>query len=261
MAPRWVRILSRTLPIRYRSEILDDLLDEREVRLCEGRRRSIVACWLLAHLCRSAIASRRSRMDAHSVQVLHCLSGDIAHGWRRLARSPATTMLAVGTLAVGLGACSAIFGIVDPLVFGVPEISAIDRVMVVRDAGAPIGRASLLSFADYRTVADSPRSPFAEVAATLLHWNGVANGTGQAEPIQAELVSSNYFRVARQRPVAGSLRLSSEDRDPTPTVVISEPLWRRWFGRDAAVVGRTISVGGVPVTIVGVAPAAFAGMR
>jgi predicted permease len=174
---------------------------------------------------------------------------DLRFAVRQLRRTPAFTVTAVACLALGIGANTAIFSAVDgvllsPLPFPEPE-----RLLTVWGHHASIGRetASLPDFLDWRRESRS----FAGMAARA---NTQFNLTGAGEPevVRGALVTANYFRVlGAPIPVGRGFRDEEERSGAARVAILSEGFWRREFGGSADVVGRQITLGGVPYTIVG----------
>jgi predicted permease len=260
-APWFLSIIARLLPSRYRAEILDDLIDEYAATLQTGRSRGAANIWLVAHVVRSAAASRRLNPGIGHGPLFRGGGQDLRYAWRRLRRTPGISLLAVLTLALGIGSSAAMFSLVNAALLKTAAVPDIDRVVALRYAEARDDGVPTLSYPDFHSVS-SAGHPFSGVAAVLHHGSSVtANGGGQGEPVQVEMISSSYFDVLRQKPLLGSLSLPDDERRPTFSVILGERVWRRWFGGDRSVIGKTITVSRVPLTIVGVVPATFAGVR
>jgi predicted permease len=197
---------------------------------------------------RSLSASRLGRDLAH----------DLRYGARALRKAPAFTLLSVLTLALGIGATTAMFSVVNavllrPLPFARPE-----ELVRVWNSWANYPRGS---------VADPELHEWRERAKTLA---GIAAYTGhggytlavpggEPETVTVAATSANFFDVLGVRSALGRTFLPGEDTaGKNAVVVIGDRLWRRRFGSDPAVVGRTVSLQGQTVTVVGVMPAAFA---
>ncbi len=181
-------------------------------------------------------------------------------GLRSLGKSPAFTLIAVATLALGLGACTTIFSIVyglliRPLPFPAAEQLVSVRTMVKRDAWERRSF-SLPDFRDYR--AQATRSFDAFVA---YDERGSYNLTGGSEALRvsASLVSHDYFALLGARPTLGRTFTAEEDSEPGKhfVAILSDALWRSRFGADPAILGRTIQLNGRDHTVVGVMPPSF----
>lgn len=185
---------------------------------------------------------------------------DIRYGLRVLSRNPAFTIVAVVTLALGIGANTAIFSIVSavllrPLPYPDPE-----RLVALWETNTPPDReannrneVAMGNFLDWRT----QQSIFDEIAA-LTYANVNLTGIAEPERIQGASVTTNLFDVLGVQTIAGRGFLSEEERpDSSRTVIISHELWQRRFGSDPDMVGKTLTLNGNPSTVVGITPAAF----
>ena len=180
------------------------------------------------------------------------LGQDLRFAGRQLWKSPGFTLVAVLTLALGIGATTAIFSVVygvvlRPLPFQAPE--RIVRAYFVSPQGEKQGAFSVPNFLDWRaasrTLADA-----APVHGGTLNLSG--KGT-EPERLQAAWVGANYFKVLGIRPLAGRAFAPGEDRPGAPrAAIVSEKLWRRRFGGDPSLVGRPLTLNGQPYTVVGI---------
>lgn len=183
------------------------------------------------------------------------LARDIRYSLRKLLRTPGFTIVAVATLALAIGATTAVFSIVNgvllaPLPF--PEFDRLVRVGTTSDHG-PLGTLSYPDFTDYR---DRSRTVAAMAAIDRETRNLVVPDREPRRLATAE-VSANFFTVLGVPAALGRTFTAGDDAAGAPRIaIVSTALWRQAFGGDARVVGRTISIDGQPTTIVGVAPAA-----
>jgi putative ABC transport system permease protein len=184
---------------------------------------------------------------------------DLRHAGRLLRKRPGFAVLAVLTLALGIGANTAIFSIVHGVLIAplpYPDPTALVKIAGVdlRENGRSVGNLSVPDFFDFARQART----FAALGAHNYGGTSTITGGGRAERIERLLVSSGYFRVLNAVPMLGRTFLAEEDRPAPPDVtVISYGLWKRRFGGANDVVGRTLEIGGRPFTIVGVMPAGF----
>lgn len=192
--------------------------------------------------------------------MLETLLQDIRHGVRLHRKNPGITAIVVLTLALGVGANSALFGVVNgfllqPLPVAAPEQMA---ALVIQESGSPLGALgfSYPQFEDFRTQAES----FCDVFGQAL---GRVNLTadGHSDTLSVSGVSSNYFSALGVKPGLGRLILPGEGEHPgEPAIlVLGYSFWQKRFGRDPGVIGKQVRVGGKPVTIVGVASSEFRG--
>jgi putative ABC transport system permease protein len=172
-------------------------------------------------------------------------------------KHPGFTGIAVLTLAIGIGANTAIFTLLDKvLIRALPVESPEQLVVLLGGDGRGAGGFSYPVFADLR----EHNEVLSGLAAYVQQPFNLSDGN-QTERVIGQIVSGNYFSVLGVRTALGRSFLPEEDRTPGthPVVVISDGLWRRRFGADPAVIGRTISLNACNYTVVGVAPAEFAG--
>jgi len=192
---------------------------------------------------------------------------DLRTAFRALRRTPSFTFIAVLCLALGIGATSTIFGIVDTLFFrppeGVAHPGSIVRPYIERDSGAmqTSGEGSLrASFPDYVDMRDNQRS-----LSGLAAFSDIALSVGQgidARSADGIEVTENYFGVLGVLPALGRFFVPEEyaGKGSPPAIVISHAYWQRAFGGDPAVLGKTILIDGYSYPIVGVAPVGFHGI-
>jgi predicted permease len=180
---------------------------------------------------------------------------DLRFGARMLMKQPGFTLIVVLTLALGIGANTAIFSMANALLLRsmpVPQPAELATVGRGDGAGEP------LSYPDFVTLRER-NGVLAGLAAS--HFAGVSFGNGaRSEMLRGELVSSDYFDVLRLQPALGRGFLPEEERSAQPVVVLSHGLWQSRFGADPQIIGQTITLHRQRYTVIGVAPAGFNGM-
>jgi predicted permease len=182
---------------------------------------------------------------------------DIWFGLRMLRRNPGFTAVAVLTLALGIGANTAIFSVLDPLLLRNLPVSHSDDLVRVDAAGSLGNIGAWEGFAYERFRDHSP--PFSGVIAFVpVPLDDVVHD-GRSGSANAEVVSENYFNVLGLRPFAG--RLIAQKQELGHVVVLGFDYWQRELGADTAVVGKTLVVQGTPHTIIGTTAPEFFGMR
>jgi putative ABC transport system permease protein len=182
--------------------------------------------------------------------MITSLSQDVDYGLRTLWKSPGFALVAITSLALGIGLNTAIFSVVNVmLIRPVPMVKAEDRLVWLR---API---SYPDFVDYRQQTHS----FDEMAALTGTTEFSLTQGGQAEVIKGEYVTENYFDALGVIALKGRTFERSEGQTPIPVAVLSEHLWRTRFNSDSEIIGRQISLNGMGFTVVGVAPKRFIG--
>ncbi|HXU39702.1 MAG TPA: ABC transporter permease [Blastocatellia bacterium] len=195
---------------------------------------------------------------------MDALLHDIRYGLRLMAKKPAFTLIAVVTLALGIGANTAIFSVVNavllrPLPYSQPEqlVKIFQAAPSSQKGSAP----TLWSYPRFEVLRDNSHS-FAAVAACN-QASFSLTGTDEPERLQAELVSANYFSLLGLATIEGRPFTQEEDiKGNAPTVaVLSYALWQRRFGGDSKALGKTIELDKHAFTIVGVMPAGFNGQQ
>ena len=189
---------------------------------------------------------------------------DIRYALRQLTNSPGFAAVAIVTLALGIGANTAIFSLLDQALLRTLPVKDTDRLVILQFAGSFNGRTSTrtdesfyFSYPMYRDLRDR-NSVFSGLLATVWTEVGV-QWHNQPELVAAELVSGNYFDVLGVKPALGRVFVASDDlvADANPVVVLSFSYWNRRFGADPNLVNQSLLVNGRPFTIIGVAPPGF----
>jgi len=187
------------------------------------------------------------------------LMQDVRYGFRRLRTSPGFTLVAVLSLALGIGANTAIFSLVDTVLLRPLAVARPDRLVELYGTlhgGADYTIQSYLNFKDYRernrTLSGVTAYRFAPMS--LSH-------DGNNQRVWGYLVSGDYFDVLGVSPVMGRFFVPEEDRVPgeRAVAVISYDCWRKLFNSDPSVVGRDVMLNGMKFNVIGVAPKGFAG--
>jgi predicted permease len=198
--------------------------------------------------------------------MIDTLRQDLRYAYRALRRSPGFTAIAVLSLALGIGANTAIFNVVDVLWLRSLPVTDPQRLVAFRiDDGsvkADFWYYVNFSYPDFVRLRDRSVA-FAEIAAVgLLDRAGVTiDGAADPAPVRVALVSGSYFRLYGVTAARGRTLTPEDDRLPSghPVAVISDAYWSSRFARRPDVVGRTFALNGVTYSILGVAPRAFSG--
>jgi putative ABC transport system permease protein len=180
---------------------------------------------------------------------------DIRFAARMLARNPLMTVVAATTLALGIGANTAIFTVVDAVLFRPLPYATPDRLVQVWETDRERGGQSVLSPLNYRDLLDRSRS--IEAGALYAYDRVVVTGQGDAQRIRAIRVTSGFFPVLGVQPRLGRWFRADEDAPGTRSVIISEGFWERQFARNPGVLGRPLTLNGRDYEVVGVMPAGF----
>ena len=184
---------------------------------------------------------------------------DVRYASRQLWRSPAFTIAAIATLALGIGANTGLFTLGQAiLVRPMPGVLQSDRLVWLTGARRDYSRAAMSypDFADYR----HGLRDLVELAA-VADMKYALGGRGEPERVRGEIVSGNYFSILRTPFALGRGFIAGEDSlgNPRHVAVISHGLWQRRFDGDSTIIGREIVVNGQPLTVVGVTMNGFNG--
>ncbi len=181
---------------------------------------------------------------------------DLRYALRQLIKSPGFTAVAIVTLALGIGACAAIFSVVNGVLLRPLDYPQPDRIVVIRETQLPEFPEFSVSPPNYLDWEKQTKS-YSYLAA---YGGSQVNLTGEGEPqrLVGVKATAHYFDVFAVKPVLGRTFLPEEDAvGKNHVVVLSHPFWQRVFGGDAKVIGRSIQLNGEPYTVIGVAPSDF----
>jgi len=275
--PDWKKEISRRIaglnlaPARE-SEIVEELaqhLDDRYHALSAGGASDTDAERLiLAELSENELFSELKRVERKTpaepivtgtnrkINIVAGIWNDVRFGIRMLLKRPGFTAIAVITLALGIGASTAIFSAVNPILFeSLPYPDASQIVTISDDFGTSDSSVGM-TFGTYREVVQRSRS-FSAIA-VIRPWQPAMTGSGEPERLEGQRVSASYFQVLGVPPALGSNFNSSDDLPNGPNlIIISESLWRRRFNGESAIIGRQVTLNGSSSTVIGVMPRAF----
>jgi predicted permease len=225
----------------------------------DARRRALVAFGGVERF-------RDAHRDVRGMRGVERLWYDTRYAMRALARSRSFTVAAAVTLALGIGANATAFGMLNALLYrapaGVGEPEGLHRVRVMVNSvdvsGAPRLQPMRVSYPDYADLRDRA-SGFQELSA---YWRRtVILGHGpEAEEVPTLAVSPDYFETLRIRPALGRFWTEGEDDEASGVVVLAHGFWEQRFAGSSEVIGRTIELSGLPMTVIGVAPPHFRGV-
>ena len=189
---------------------------------------------------------------------MNTLMQDVRYAVRMLLRTPGFTVVAVLTLALGIGANTAIFTVVNALLLRPLPYATPERLVMVwqdfRARGGPADEwASPGNYVDW----SREKSLFDDVAA-IQGWRPTLTGGAEPEPIPGEQVTHEYFTVLGITPALGrTFRMEDDVPNAARVTILSDALWKRRFGGDPAIVGRTVSLSGEAHEVIGVLPVGF----
>jgi predicted permease len=261
----WSRLLTLVRRGRRARDIDDEIAFHLAMRQAEHERAGLppeIARRTAARQFGNVTALKEQTRDMWTFPSFESLVRDLRYALRTLRRAPAFTLVAVLVLAIGIGATTAMFSLVDAmLVRGLPYPKA-DRLVVLignvqRAAGVERRGNSYPDHVDWRARATS----FDDMAAyTTL--NTTLQGSDEPERIPSEAVSAPYFSLLGVSPTDGRVFRPEEDAVPNrdAVTILGDGLWHRRFGADPSIVGRTIQLGTRAYTVVGIMPAGFTGV-
>jgi predicted permease len=235
--------------------LFDSLVDEEiQGGMCpEDARRS-------ATLDLGGVAALKERIrDVKAGAFLDTFLLDIRYGMRMLRKHPSFALAAIVTLGLGIGANTAIFTLVDALALRSLPVREPSE-LVYLEMSTQTGRNSYFSYPMFERVQERTMSLSGLAAITSLDRVNVAN-RGEPEIATGALVTGTYFDVLGLVPELGRLLGPHDDRSGQAVAVISDGYWRRRFGGRPDIVGTVVLVRGLPVTIVGVTPPSFFGIK
>jgi hypothetical protein len=234
--------------LRYHIEQKTQLLVGRGISPEEARRQAMLEF--------GGVAKRTEECrDARGTRWLDDLTHDVRYALRMLRKNPGFALIVILTLALGIGATSGVFSVVNgvllqPLPYAHPE-----QLVTLYQSWPQFATGSLsyMNFKDWR----KDNTTFSSMALTR-GYAYTLTGAGEPERLQARLVTADFFEVFGVQPAAGRSFLESEDvKGAAPVAMIGSSMWHRKFGGDPSVVGRSLTLDDTTYTIVGVVPATF----
>jgi predicted permease len=212
----------------------------------------------------------RERMrDFDVAEWVDSLLKDLRYAARQMARSPGFTLVAVLSLALGIGANTGIFSLLNAVVLRTLPVRNPGELVILSDpdsSGVGIGSSSgerfLLTYSEYEQLRNRLQSfdgMFASES-SVSRYDGRING-GSRQEMRARLVTGSYFEVLGVSPVVGRFLMPEDDRvvGQSPYAVLSYDFWQRRFGGSPSALGATIRLGNATLSVIGVAGPSFAG--
>lgn len=211
--------------------------------------------------------------DSDVVNWVESVTRDARLAVRLLLKSPAFTATAVLTLALGIGANTAVFTLMKLIVMDALPVKQPEQLVVLHDSGHELGSygfrmgndmSSAFSYPLYRDLASGTGQIFSGVLARVEgSFTAVTlTTTNNAERVATELVSGNYFSVLGVSPWRGRLLTESDNQPSSNAVaVLSYGFWKREFGGDPGIVNQTVRLNNQPFVVVGIAPPSFYGIN
>jgi predicted permease len=256
---RWQR------PGQLDRDLAEEIETHRALRQAQLERSGLTAREA-ARVSRRALGNiTLAQEDARDVWVVRWLDEalrDLRHGSRLLLRNPGFALMAIASLALGIGANTAIFSLVDTVILRALPVDAPQELVVLERVNTR-GERSNLSYALFSAL----RAPDAALSGAFAALDGTyrlemakAGGAG-TETVRVQAVSGEYFQVLGVRPALGRALTPDDDRvgKPASVAVLSYGCWQRRFGSDPSILGQHVTLKRESLTIIGVAPPPFFG--
>jgi len=262
---RTIRIIRRrVISLLHRSRVDAELQDEIEIHIQQLTKEAIAAGMTEVEARAAALREfgpvdriRENCREARRVNWIQDFSQDLRYGARMLRESPGFTAVAVLTLALGIGANTAIFSMVDAVLLRSFPYPDPDELVLM--SNVPLKQPEALSGISYRdfTQCRDQNQVFNEMAGNTFH-DLTLTGAGEPSIVNTADVTPEIFPLLGAKPLAGRTLLP-EDGKPgaAPVAVLSESLWRGRFGSDRGLIGRSIALDMRSFTVVGVLPESF----
>ena len=258
---RWFNVLrDRIRALRQRETVINDIDREMrshlELQVEANVRAGMSPDEARAEAMRS-FGNVNKAVDAYDVKgggLLESLTQDVRYGVRMLAKHKAFTAVAVLTLALGIGANTAIFSVVNELLLRPLPYRDAERIVMLWEV-TPEGRhQNTTSRANFRAWRAQNTSYENVAAFTDQRFN--LTGDGEPEELSVQMATPELFKILGVDPLLGRTFLPDDDGKP-PVAVLSYGLWQRRFGGQASVIGQPITLSGIKFTVIGVMPANF----
>lgn len=264
--PQWQLILEKLLemllPHGTQESILGDLRERAQARRLQGRFGSIwwvrrvltLSTSLAAH--RLRILLRRLPETARRTIRMSGFARDLHHAYRSLLRNPAFALAAAACIALGVGAVTAVFSVVDAVILRPLPYADPERLVVVREKNLENGRMGVLSPSNYRdfrdnTVSFEGMAAWRRASATLTDGRLPVRVTGRA------ITHQTFETLGVPLPRGRDFRLEEDFQDPPPLVIVSHQLWQGRLGGRDTILEESITLDGRPFRVVGIAPRGF----
>ncbi len=263
-----------TLPLRLRSlfrrnQVEHDLSEELEFHFDQKIREHTAAGTTPAEARRRATRefggleqAKENCRDTRRVNYIHDLVQDLGFGLRMLRKSPGFTAIAVLTLALGIGANTAMFSLVDWLTLRPLAIDRPSQVVFLEKSYDNGDTGTQFPYPDFQRFQQQTSGIFAGISALQMFQMDGLTVDGKSQPMWSNYVDGGFFSLLGIKPALGRFILPSEGKavGADPVLVLGFSYWKSRFTSDPNIIGKEVSVNGRPMTIVGVAPQHFQGL-
>jgi predicted permease len=258
--PWWIAALVRLYPPDYRARHGGGLA--AEIDACLARERTVAGrIGAVLHVCWDALSTRHSASSTPHLALstgdplMQSLLYDLRHALRLLGRAPLFGVLVVATLALAIGANTAMFSVVNAVLLRSLPYAQPERVVMLYEGFASRAEPFGFSAPDLMAFRDRARSYAGIGAFRSVEFE--LSGVDQPERVPAARISASLLDVLGVAPAFGRGFTAEEDTGRQPVAILSHALWRRTFGGDASIVGRAVSLDRRAYTVVGILPAGF----
>jgi putative ABC transport system permease protein len=256
-----VAIVLRCVPRAWRDDIRRDLAEEDARWLWVAARTVSIGIHLRAARLADALRnpSRRGLQISRRLSMPD-LGRDVRLALRGAVRQPGYALAVVGTLAIGIGANTAIFSLFNWILFRpLPGVARPGELVTILYQTDKRTGNLFVSYRDYQDLREHVKASLTDIAVAVAQKMDVSTG-GDSERIDTELVTVNYLSLLGVRPTMGRDFTAEEEQPGGPaSVIISDRLWHRTFGSNPAALGQVLQLNGRGFTVIGVAPAKFQG--
>ena len=201
--------------------------------------------------------------EVRAGHFLETLAQDLRYGLRMLRKSPGFTAVAVLTLALGIGANTAIFSLVNWMILRPLPLERPSQIVFLESTYKDGGARTTFSFPDFQQIQRQTSEVFAGISAVQMFQMDGLSVDGNSQPMFSCYVTGNFFALTGIKPALGRLILPLEGNavGADPVLVLSYGYWKSRFDGDRGIIGKRVSVNGHPLTIIGVAPEDFHGVE
>jgi len=265
MRPLWKRLTAIFSTPRSDRELSEEVEAHLEMRAAELREQGLdprAARQAARREFGGVEQMKEAYRDRRGIPWIESLAKDARHSLRSLRRNPAFTVAAVLSLALGIGANTAIFSFVETLMLRLLPVERPEQLVNLYRTGAwGKGYASYPLYLEFRKHAVLFAAVFARGSAEKVRFE--AGGGNSVEYVSREYVTGNYFEVLGVKPAIGRLFTDQDNRTPQghPLVVVSYDFWRSRLGLDPAILGRVLKVDEQALTVIGVVAPPFHGIE
>jgi predicted permease len=206
--------------------------------------------------------AREQQREARGLPWLDVFFQDLRYAFRTLRRDKGFALTAIVVLALGIGVNTAIFSVMNALLFSSLHIQNESRVVEIGYQQKGNSWQPVLSWPEYRDIQSQTKNVFSGVTGDAYSLDGLSMEGSKPDRVFTDYVTGNYFEVLGVQAALGRVFRATEGETPgaDPVVVLSYGYWKRHFAGDPSVVGRQVAINGHPVTVVGVAAEDYHGM-